>query len=206
MGSAHHEKRRNRCQSSSGFAVNASTLHEQCSLFDARCICICAFDVSSLIFFLLFLFSFIIHSLIDFISFSSSSSCSPRLSATCLLACRFIAPRRIPINCEKSHMVSPLAHFMQSPSSRAYILYHLKIGMQTLGRSLFHVSRVACPIAVDSRRSHFITRVCLWRALSRARMALYWKANLIIIRKFFFHLFLLLVFLLLLLHHLLQAG
>lgn len=105
---------------------------------------------------------------------------------------------RIPINCEKSHTVSPLAHFMQSPSSRAYILYHLKIDIQTLGFICRFTFRIARPVTTH-HPSHATSYLCycwLRHALAHPSTygALLKKANLIIIRKFFFHLFFLFFF------------
>lgn len=101
------------------------------------------------------------------------SRSSVRLPA-CLLQ---IHRRRIPINCEKSHMVGPLAHFMQSPSSRAhtFISYHLKIGMQTLGfilgcfaflrllRFVLHVPSHFASFHFISRTFVACTREHVWR-------------------------------------------
>lgn len=135
----------------------------------------CPMHMHDVGFHLLFFALLFIHWLILFSPSSSSTSC---VSA--------------PINCEKSHMVSPLAHLMQSPTSRAYILYHLKIGMRTLLPSfvasplhLLHVS------SLSSFHTSYRGVSGLWRgAFDSTYGALLQKANLIIIRKFFFHLFL----------------
>lgn len=95
-----------------------------------------------------------------------------------------------PINCEKSHMVSPLAHLMQSPTSRAYILYHLKIGMRTPLRFIrvLHVS------SLSSFHTSYLGVSGVCGAHSTARMALYWKSQFnnnqnVFLSSFYIHFF-----------------